>query len=89
MPPISQTGTVEPLTVSTHSEPVVDPVARHLNTHWHTCGVWIRQVVVVRSVEVGPGGRPGAGARRSSVDPVVTLLAKILVGQGEWSSPIG
>ena len=25
MPPISQTGTVEPLTVATHHEPVVDP----------------------------------------------------------------
>ena len=25
MPPISQTGTVEPLTVTTPSEPVVDP----------------------------------------------------------------
>jgi hypothetical protein len=25
MPPISQTGTVEPPTVATHNEPVVDP----------------------------------------------------------------
>ena len=37
-------------------------------TDRHTCGVWSRQEVVVRSGEVGLGRRPGVWARRSDVD---------------------
>ena len=38
MPPISQTGTVEPPTVATHNNQWWTPSRGHLNTHWHLRG---------------------------------------------------
>jgi hypothetical protein len=58
-------------------------------TDRHTCGVESRQVVVMRSGEVGPGRRPGVAARRSrrrrSPTPVAgsaELLVELSRGQG-------